>query len=119
MPYPHVCHISMLWTLVDLFLMKRLFSQETVFFSHIILPEIKMSSFTIEFRCFCKINKFGTGTLCRIFKYSTEHLKVPGNLDSYLLTIKKKSVIFSGSKQMQQRNTIIIPRKYVNIYKNT
>ena len=78
-----------------------------------------MSSFTIEFRCFCKINKFGTGTLCRIFKYSTEHLKVPGNLDSYLLTIKKKSVIFSGSKQMQQRNTIIIPRKYVNIYKNT
>ena len=31
-PYLHVCHISMLWILVDLFLMKRLFSQETVFF---------------------------------------------------------------------------------------
>ena len=78
-----------------------------------------MSSFTIEFRCSCKINKFGTGTLGRIAKYSSEHLKVIGNLDSYLLTIKKKSVIFSGSKQMPQRNTIIIPRKYVNVYKNT
>ena len=34
MPYPHVCHVSMLWILVDLFLMKRLFSQETVFFHY-------------------------------------------------------------------------------------
>ena len=41
-------------------------------------------------------------------------------IDSYLLTIKKKSVIFSGSKQIPQRNTIIIiPGKYVNIHKNT
>ena len=51
-----------------------------LFFSKIILPGIKSGSFTIEFRCSCAINKFGTGTLCRIFKYSSEHLKVPGNL---------------------------------------
>ena len=38
-------------------------------------PEIKTSSLTIEFKCSCAINKFGTGTLCRLFKYSTEHLK--------------------------------------------
>ena len=40
-------------------------------------------------------------------------------IDSYLLTIKKKSVIFSGSKQIPKRNTMLCPRKYVNIYKNT
>ena len=86
MPYPHICHISMLWTFV--FLMKRLFSQETVFFSQIILPEIKKKkkreiktgSFTIEFMWSRAINNFRPATLYRIFKYSTEHLKVPGNL---------------------------------------
>ena len=31
MAYPHVHHVSMLWALVDMFLMKRLFSQ-IVFF---------------------------------------------------------------------------------------
>ena len=67
MPYPYVCHVSLLWELVDLFSMKRLFSQETVFFF-------------IEFRWFWAIKNFRTGALCRIFKYSTEHLKVPGNL---------------------------------------
>ena len=40
----------------------------------------KNGSFTIEFRRFWSINNFRTGALCRIFKYSTEHLKVPGNL---------------------------------------
>ena len=34
------CHVSMLWTLVDLFYTKRLFSQQTAFFQ-IILPEIR------------------------------------------------------------------------------
>ena len=46
----------------------------------IILPEIKTDSFTIEFKWSCARNKFRTGTFCRIFKYLTEHLKVPGNL---------------------------------------
>ena len=88
-------HVFMLWTLVDLFLMKRLFSQETV----IILPEIKTGSFTIEFRWSWSLNKLRTGTLCRIFKYSTEYLKVANSLDSYLLTIKKKRVVFSGASR--------------------
>ena len=76
----------------------------------IILPEIKIGSFTIEFRWSWSLNKFRTGTFCRIVKYSTEHLKVPNNLYSYsyiLLTIKKKRVIFSESKQIPQRNTIL------------
>ena len=46
-PYPHVFHVSMLWTLVDLFLMKRLFHGRLY---QIIFPEIKTGSFTIEFR---------------------------------------------------------------------
>ena len=41
------------------------------------------------------LNKFRTGTLCRMF------------IDSYLLTIKKKSVIFSRNKQIPQRNTML------------
>ena len=75
---PLVCHVSMLWPLVDLFLMKRLFSQETAFF--IILLEIKTGLFTIEIKWSWALNIFRTGTLCRIFKYSTEYLKVPSNL---------------------------------------
>ena len=66
--------MSMLWTLVDLLLKKSSFSQETAFFTDY-FPEIKTGLFTIEFKCSCAINKFGTGTLYRIFKYSTEHLK--------------------------------------------
>ena len=86
------------------------YSHRRLFFSQIILPEIKTGSFSIEFRCSCAINKFKTSTLCgRTFNYSTEHLKIPGNytMYNYLLTTEKKSVIFSGSRQMQQRNTIL------------
>ena len=35
------CHVSMMWTLVDLFCKKRLSSQETAFFPQIILPEMR------------------------------------------------------------------------------
>ena len=44
-------------------------SHGRLFFSQIILPEIKTVSFSIEFRCYCAKNKFRTGTLCRIFSY--------------------------------------------------
>ena len=86
------------------------YSHRRLFFSQIILQEIKAGSFSIEFRCSCAINKFKTSTLCgRTFNYSTEHLKIPGNytMYNYLLTTEKKSVIFSGSRQMQQRNIIL------------
>ena len=48
--------------MADLFLRR-------LFFSQIILPEIKTVSFSIEFRCYCPTNKFRTGTLCRVFSY--------------------------------------------------
>ena len=63
------CHVSMLWTLVDLFCTKRLFSQETVF-SQIILPEVRTGSFSNESRWSRAINKFRTGTLSRILNHS-------------------------------------------------
>ena len=65
--------------------------------------------FSKEFSCSCAINKFRSGTLCRILSYSAEHLKIPDNysIGSYLLRIEKKSVIFSGCKQIPQRNTML------------
>ena len=64
----------------------------------------RRNSFSKEFRCSCDINKFRTGTLCRMLNYSAEHLKIPGNytIGSCLLRIEKKNVIFSGSKQIPQ-----------------
>ena len=37
------------------------------------------NSFSKEFSCSCAINKFRTGTFCRILNYSAEHLKIAGN----------------------------------------
>ena len=104
------CHVSMFWTLVDLFCTKRLFSQETAFFpDYFTRDKNGRNSFSKEFSCSCAINKYGTGTLCRTLSYSAEHLKMPGNysIGSYLLKIEKKSIIFSGSKQTPQRNTML------------
>ena len=104
------CHVSMFWTLVDLFCTKRLFSQETAFFpDYFTRDKNGRNSFSKEFSCSCAINKYRTGTLCRTLSYSAEHLKMPGNysIGSYLLKIEKKSIIFSGSKQTPQRNTML------------
>ena len=104
------CHVSMFWTLVDLFCTKRLFSQETAFFpDYFTRDKNGRNSFSKEFSCSCAINKFRTGTLCRILNYSAEHLKIPGDYTtgSCLLRIEKKNVIFSGSKQIPQRNTML------------
>ena len=70
----------MMWTLVDLFCTKRLFSQKTAFFpDYFTRDENGRNSFSKEFSCTSKINEFRTGTLYRILNYSTEHLKVSGN----------------------------------------
>ena len=58
---------------------RKVYSHRRLLFSQIILLEIRMGSFSKELRCSCAINKFRTGTLCRILNYSKEHLKVPGN----------------------------------------
>ena len=44
------CQVSILRTLVDLSWTKKLFSQDTFFFQ-VILPKIRTSSFSQEFRC--------------------------------------------------------------------
>ena len=78
MAYPHVYHVSMLWALVDMFLMKWLSSQEIVFFTDYFTRD---KNGFVHYRIQeISINNFRTGALCRIFKYSTEHLKVTGNL---------------------------------------
>ena len=105
-----LCHVSMMWTLVDLFCTKRLFSQETVFSPYYFTRD--KDGFVLQRISYSRaINKVKTGTLCRILNYSTEHLKYRITIDSYLLRIEKKSVIFSGSKQIPQRNTIVLSRK--------
>ena len=113
------CNVSMFWTMVDLFCTKRLFSQETAFFpDYFTRDKNGKNSFSKEFSCSCAINKIRTDTLCRVLSYSGEHLKIPGNysVGSYLLRIEKKSVIFSKSKQIPQRNTML---SHVNLYQST
>ena len=74
------CHVSMFWTLVDLFCTKRLFSQETAFFpDYFTRDKNGRNSLSKEFSCSCAINKFRTGTLCRILNYPADHLKIPCN----------------------------------------
>ena len=73
------CHVSMLWTLVDLFCTKRLFSLETAFMQDYFTRDKNGRNFFFKkFSCSFAINKFRTGILCRILSYSAEHLKVPG-----------------------------------------
>ena len=83
------------------------YSHRRLLCSENILPEIRTDSFFKELRCSCAINKFRTGTLCRILNYSTDHLKVPGNYRQLFVKIGKKSVIFSGSKQIPQMNIML------------
>ena len=69
------CHVSIFWTLVDLFCTKRLFSQETAFFpDYFTRGKNGRNSFSKEFSCSCAINKFRTGTFCRILNYSAGQL---------------------------------------------
>ena len=74
------CDVSMMWTLVDLFCTKRLFSQKSAFFNldYFTRDENGRNSFSKEFSCSSTIKEFRTGALCRIFNYSTQHLKVTG-----------------------------------------
>ena len=72
-------HVSMFWTLVDLFCTKRLFSLETAFLQDYFTRDKKgRNSFSKEFSCSGAINKFRTGTISIILNYSAEHLKVTG-----------------------------------------
>ena len=110
------CHVSKIWTLVDLFCTKRLFSQETGFFpDYFTRDKNGRNSFSKEFSCSCGINKFRTGQnfefrtlqdmVLSIIRQSAS--KYRATIGSYLLRIEKKSVIFSGSKQIPQRNTML------------
>ena len=49
------------------------------FFLKVILPEIKIVSFSLEFRCSGAINEFRTGAFPRMFTYSTDHPDLPGH----------------------------------------
>ena len=96
------------WTLVDLFFMKRVFSQETAFcLDYFTRDKNGKNVFSEEFSCSCAINKFRTGTLCMILIIPKNTSRYGATIDSYLLRIENKSVIFSGNKQIHSRNTIL------------
>ena len=105
------CHVSMFWTLVDLFCTKRLFSQETAFFpDYFTRDKNGRNSFSKEFSCSCAINKFRTGALCRILNYSAEHLKIRATIGSYLLKIEKKASFFKEASKYL-KGILCYPRK--------
>ena len=96
------------WTLVDLSCTKRLFLQETDFFpDYFTRDKSRKNSFSKEFSCSCAIYKFRFGTLCMILIIRQNTSRYGATIYSYLLRMENKSVIFSGSKQIPQRNTIL------------
>ena len=71
------------------------------FFPRLFYQKYEWKEFVLQgFSCSCAITKFRTGTICRILNYSAE-------LGSYLLRIENKSVIFSRSKKIPQRNSML------------
>ena len=102
------CQVCILWTLVDQFWTKSLFSQEAVFFSQFILQDIRTGSFSQEFSCSDARNIFRGGPLHRKFSHSTEHIELLGHCKYLLISslrIKKDAIIFPGSKQIPKGNT--------------
>ena len=73
------CYFSSLLHVMDIGFARKGYSRRRQHFSQSILLEIRTGLFSKEVRCYCAINKFRTGTLCRIISYLTEHLKVPCN----------------------------------------
>ena len=101
MPHHDVCHVSMLWTLVDLFLTGdcffQYFTRDKNGFVHCRILVISSNKY---------IQNWYTLQDIQIFDRTSQSTKQI-IIDSYSLTIKKKSVIFSGSRQIPQRNTIL------------
>ena len=98
------CHVSMFWTLVDLLCTKRLFSQETAFFPRFFYQIQKRKEFVLQrIQLFLRLVLFFAGY--SIIWQGTSRYRT--TIDSYLLRIEKKSVIFSGSNQVPQRNTML------------
>ena len=114
------CNVYMFCTLVDLFCTKRLFSQETAFFpDYFTKGKNGRNSFSKEFSCSCAINKFRTGTLCRILSYSAEQLKILGNYRQLIVKVKKEKRHFLSKQANTTKEYHVIPGKYVNLYQNT
>ena len=101
MPYHDVCHVSMLWTLFDLFLTGdcffQYFTRDKNGFVHYRIQVISSNKY---------IQNWYTLQDIQIFDRTSQSTKQI-IIDNYLLTIKKKSVIFSESRQIPQRNTIL------------
>ena len=92
-----LCHVSVMWTLVDLFCTKSLFSQETVFSPYYFARD--KNGFVLKRISYSRAkNKVNTGTLCRILNYSTEHLKVPDNYRYYIKQKRKAPFSQEASK---------------------
>ena len=112
-------HVSMIWTLVDLIYTKRLFSQETAFFSPDYFTRDKNGFILQRFMCSHAINKVKTSTLCKILNYSTEHLKVPGNCRQPFVKNRKEKCHFLRKRANTTKEYhCIIPGNYVNFYHN-
>ena len=83
------------WTVLD----KRAILKRAFIFSQVVLWEIKSSS--RESRCLSVRNKVITSFLPRIFSHSIEY---PDYLSVCSLKIRKKAIIFPGSKQKGKRS---------------
>ena len=106
------CWVSILWTLVYLLWTNSYSHSRLLFFYQVILRKIKRGSFSQEFRYSGTRNNLRTGTLLRIFKYSTEHLDSPSHF-KYLslssLRIKKEHLHFPRKQANTTKEHLSFP----------
>ena len=69
------------------------------------------NSFFKDFICSCAINKFRSGTLCRIINYLAKHLKVPGNYRQLFVKDRKEKFSFSQEASKCLKGIPCYPRK--------
>ena len=86
---------------------QKCYSHRRLFFSQVILPEIRTGSFSQEFNCSVARNKFRTDANSMIFNYLTDLTNHNKHKPVSLLRIKRNVVIFPARKQIPQRNTSI------------
>ena len=99
---PGVYVIEIGWTVLD----KRVILKRAFIFPKVVLWEIKSSS--QKSRCLSVRNKVITSFLPRIFSQSIEY---PDYLSVSSLKIRKKAIIFPGSKQKGKRSISVSQAK--------
>ena len=109
------CQISILWTSIDLFRTKKLFSQEAFTFVQVILLEIKTVSFSKNTAVVAQdISSEQVHLSGYSINYLRENLDLPGHckcLSVSLLRTRKNAAVFPRKQSNATKKHLSIPEK--------